>query len=56
MNKRIRVGIIGLGSQGATYVRDHKLYEDELELCAIADVDRARVQAFGEAHGVPETG
>ncbi len=56
MKKRVRVAIIGLGSQGATYVRNHKLYQEELELCAIVDVNTRRVEEFGRQHGVPQSG
>ena len=54
--QRIRVGIVGLGSQGASYVRNRQLYEDVFELCAIADISEEKVHQFGTEHGVPESG
>lgn len=51
--KRIRVGVIGLGSQGCTYLRDKSLYESELELYAIADVNIDKLNEIGDRFGVP---
>ncbi len=55
-NKRLKVGIIGLGSRGLTYMRDEELFREKLELVAIADVNPAKLRDFGERYGVPEEG
>lgn len=56
MQPHLKVGIIGLGSRGATYMRDRELYETDLDLVAIADVNRAKVAEFGREYHVPESG
>lgn len=56
MQPHLKVAIIGLGSRGATYMRDKELYETDLDLVAIADVNRKKVEEFGRMYSVPESG
>ncbi len=56
MKERLKIGIIGLGSRGMTYMRDEDFFRTDLELCAIADTDLAKLADFGDRYGVPAEG
>lgn len=54
MKKKIRVGIIGMGTIGAVHAEAYLANAAEAELTAICDMNEARLRAQGEKHGVKQ--
>lgn len=54
--KKLKLGIIGLGSRGDTFLRNQDLFNRYFDLQAIADIKKDVVRDFGRRHHVSEEG
>ena len=54
MNKKITVSIVGLGSRGKdTYAKCAKIFPENMEIVAIADIVPHKVEEVAKEYGVP---
>ena len=53
--EKIKVALAGLGSRGKdAYAPVAKLFPEKMEVTAIADIDRAKVEEVAKEYGIPE--
>lgn len=56
MGHKLKVAIVGLGNRGKdAYAPTAKIYSDQMEIVAIADIDPEKVRAVAEEYQIPET-
>ena len=51
--KRIKIGIIGIGDRGVSFVHNFREYEDMAEVAGIFDTNRPRMEAMAKWHNFP---
>ncbi len=54
--KKLKVALVGLGSRGKdTYAKCAKIYPDKMEIVAIADIDRSKVDEVASLYNIPHS-
>ncbi len=54
MSKKIKIGIIGTGSISASHIKSY-LKNDKVEVYALCDINKDRVEAAGKEYGIKRT-
>ena len=52
--KPMRMAVIGAGSRGRAYSKYSEITDKKLEIVAVADIDREKLQIFSEIYNIPK--